>query len=168
MSWEAFLIMSIATERFLVVCQPLLYRRHRLRFSSFIHLLTFILPGLLCAIVINIPKFFEAELVFEENSIDFQATALRLDEDYIYYYTHWTRLLATGVVPTLYLVCMNTIIIVKIRKGMVIGPLREITAKYQWPKMLPKYKENPFVKTVEEYKLLWPDPDCNSDCVSGL
>ena len=34
--------------------------------------------------------------------------------------------------------------------------------------MLPKSKENPFVKTAEEYKLLWPDADCNSDCVSGL
>ena len=39
-SWETFLIMSIATERFLAVCRPILYRRHKLRTSSFIHLLT--------------------------------------------------------------------------------------------------------------------------------
>jgi hypothetical protein len=28
MSWETFLIMSIATERFLAVCLPVIYRRH--------------------------------------------------------------------------------------------------------------------------------------------
>ena len=40
MSWESFLTMSIATERFLAVCSPLLYRRHKFCYSSFIHLLT--------------------------------------------------------------------------------------------------------------------------------
>ena len=75
-SWETFLIMSIATERFLAVCRPILYRRHKLRTSSFIHLLTFILPGLLFAIIINFPKFSEVELVFDLYFIDFQATNL--------------------------------------------------------------------------------------------
>ena len=130
MSWETFLIMSIATERFLVVCRPLLYRRHRLRCSSLIHLLTFILPGLLCAIIINVPKFFEVEHVFYEDKVDFKATALRMDEDYIYFYTHWTRLLATGIVPFLYLVFTNTIIIIQIRRGEALSDiLRQNTNK---------------------------------------
>jgi hypothetical protein len=55
MSWETFLIMSIATERFLAVCLPVIYRRHRLHHSSFIHLLTYVLPGLLLAMLLNIP-----------------------------------------------------------------------------------------------------------------
>ena len=103
MSWETFLTMSIATERFLAVCKPLFYRKHQLRCSSLIYLLTYILPGLLCAIVLNIPKFLELELVTGPESVDFRATALRMNKDYIYYYTHWTRLVATGIVPIIYL-----------------------------------------------------------------
>jgi hypothetical protein len=94
MSWETFLTMSIATERFLAVCKPLLYRKHQLRCSSLIHLLTYIIPGLLCDIV-NIPKFLELELVTGPESVDFRPTALQMNKDYIYYYTHWTRLVAT-------------------------------------------------------------------------
>ena len=95
MSWETFLIMSIATERFLAVCLPVIYRRHKLRHSSFTHLLTFVLPGLLLAMLLNITKFLEVELVtrpFDNNNgpaIDYQATSMRLDPDYIYYYIHW-------------------------------------------------------------------------------
>ena len=117
MSWETFLIMSISTERFLAVCQPLLYRRHKLRCSSLIHLLTYILPGLVFATLLNIPKFLEVELISSPEGVDFQATSLRLNQDYIYYYTHWTRLLATGIIPILYLAMTNTAIIIKIREG---------------------------------------------------
>ena len=119
MSWETFLIMSIATERFLAVCRPLLYRRHKLYTSSFLHLMTFILPGLFLAILINIPKFFEVELLFVNETVDFRATNLRMNADYIYYYTHWTRLLATGIVPAIYLVITNSFVIVKIREGKI-------------------------------------------------
>ena len=121
MSWETFLTMSIATERFLAVCRPLFYRRHKLRTSSLIYLLTFILPGLVFALLINIPKFFEVELFSEKGKIDFRATQLRMDENYIFYYTHWTRLLVTGIVPILYLVITNTIVIIKIREGRTVS-----------------------------------------------
>ena len=119
MTWETFLTMSIATERFLAVCWPILYRKHKLRTSSFIHLLNFILPGLVLAILINIPKFLEVKLVDKKDTVDFQATQLRMDETYIFYYIHWTRLLATGVIPFLYLAIINTIIIIKIREGRI-------------------------------------------------
>ena len=119
MSWETFLIMSIASERFLAVCRPLLYRKRSLRTSSFIHLLTFILPGLLFAIIINVPKFFEVELVFEGGKVDFRMTDLRKDINYIYYYTHWTRLLATGIIPLVFLVTTNTMVIIKVKEGKI-------------------------------------------------
>lgn len=44
-----------------------------------------------------------------------------MDKNYIFYYTHWTRLLATGVVPILYLVITNTIVIAKIREGKTVS-----------------------------------------------
>ena len=120
MSWETFLTMSIATERFLAVCRPMIYRRQRLRTSSFIHLMTFILPGLILAILINIPKFFEVELAYNnKGNVDFRMTNLRKDENYIYYYTHWTRLLATGVVPMVFLVITNTMVIIKVKEGKI-------------------------------------------------
>jgi hypothetical protein len=117
MSWETFLIMSIATERFMAVCNPLLYRRHKLRCSSLTHLLTYILPGLVCAILLNIPKFLELELVIGPENVDFDATTLRMNKNYIYYYTHWTRLLTTGIVPTIFLFVTNTAIILKMKEG---------------------------------------------------
>ena len=114
-SWETYLIMSIATERYLVVCKPLLYRKHKVRTSSLIHLLTFIFPGLFLAAIINIPKFFEAELIYHEDEVDFQATELRLNSEYIYYYTHLTRLLLTGIIPAIFLVAINILVISKVR-----------------------------------------------------
>ena len=64
----------------------------------------------------SISKFLEVKLVDKMDTVDFQATQLRMDENYIFYYTHWTRLLATGVIPFLYLVIINTIIIIKVRE----------------------------------------------------
>ena len=115
MTWETLLIMSIATERYLAVCKPLHYRRHKLRNSSYIHVLIFILPGLICSFIINIPKFFESELLEKEDGIDFQVTTLRLDMTYNLIYTFWTRLLTTGVIPAVFLLTINILIITKIK-----------------------------------------------------
>jgi hypothetical protein len=123
MSWETFLIMSIATERFLAVYKPIHYRGHRIRRSSGVHMITFILPSMLFSILLNIPKFFETELVpryfTDENNktysiMDFEITSLRLDPNYIYYYVHWTRLLGTGVIPFIFLSSINLLIYVQI------------------------------------------------------
>ena len=57
MSWETFLMMSIATERFLAVCHPLVYRAHKVRHSPRVHMMTYIIPSVLLSIIINIPKF---------------------------------------------------------------------------------------------------------------
>ena len=64
MSWETFLMMSIATERFLAVYKPIRYRGHKLRRSQNWHWISFILPSFLLSIVLNLPKFFETELVY--------------------------------------------------------------------------------------------------------
>ena len=63
--------------------------------------------------------FKEVELVFEGDNVDFQMTHLRKDPNYIYFYTHWTRLLATGVIPLVFLGIINTMIIIKVREGKI-------------------------------------------------
>ena len=116
MTFETFLMMSITTERYLAIRRPLEYRLGRVRYSSTMHLAIYILPALLLSVVLNIPKFFETELVTIERTdarnvtvllIDYNITDLRLHPDYILYYTHWTRLLATGLLPFLYLLLVN-------------------------------------------------------------
>ena len=79
-------------------------------YSSLVHLTTYILPTVLFAILLNLPKWFEFRLVMRNESvlmesdennvtmkvlnatnIDYEVTDLRLDSDYIFYYTHLTR-----------------------------------------------------------------------------
>ena len=124
--WETFLIMSITTERFLAVCKPILYRSHKLSHSSLVHLLTYILPPVFIAICLNIPKFFETEIIFLNKTsidnitseiLDYAITPLRLNADYIFYYTHWTLLLCTGLIPFFYLLVINICIYVSIRRS---------------------------------------------------
>ena len=124
--WETFLIMSITTERYLAVCHPLIYRSHRLSHVPYIHLLTYILPSIFLAIILNIPKFFETELVLRNTTddenitrqvYDYAITPIRLNPDYVYYYTHLTRLFFTGIIPFFYLLFMNISILINIRKS---------------------------------------------------
>ena len=79
---------------------------------------------------------FEVELVKDKDKVDFRATKLRMNENYIFYYTHWTRLLVTGIMPILYLVITNTIVIIKIREGRTVSfKLRQTTRqslRYTW------------------------------------
>ena len=121
MTFETFLMMSITTERYLAIRRPLEYRLGRVRYSSSMHLATYILPALLLSIILNIPKFFETELVTrkvrDEVLYDYNITALRLHPDYILYYTHWTRLLATGIIPLLYLLMGNALIAQTLRRN---------------------------------------------------
>ena len=53
---------------------------------------------------------------------DYNITALRLHPDYILYYTHWTRLLATGIIPLLYLLMGNVLIAQTLRKNNTHTP----------------------------------------------
>ena len=61
---------------------------------------------MLGSVLLNIPKFFESELVTYELVADglnttcnitlYDATPLRVDPDYVFYYVHWTRLVWLG------------------------------------------------------------------------
>ena len=121
-SLEAFLMISIATERFIAIKWPLQYKASFVSWSNRIHFLVFILPTILSAIIINIPKFLELRLLEPSNitasywNFDIEVTDLRLSENYIYYYTHLTRLIITGILPMIYLTLINLLIFKMIRK----------------------------------------------------
>ena len=73
-------------------------------------------------------KYKSLTLILFKNNVttshlDFTITELRLDPTYIFYYVHWTRLLATGVIPILFLVSINTAIYVVIRRHSSSTPI---------------------------------------------
>ena len=123
--WEMFLIMSISTERCMAVRNPLAYRMQKMKYSSATHLAVYIFPSGFMALIINIPKFLETEFVTKEiiqddntTSIvyDYNTTSLRLDPDYIFYYIHCKRFAFTGILPFVFLTCMNFLIYRKMRE----------------------------------------------------
>ena len=62
-------MMSISTERLMAVFRPLQFRTSKLSTSRIVHFLVFILPPLLIAILLNVPKFLEIEFVINETNI---------------------------------------------------------------------------------------------------
>ena len=77
------------------------------------------------SVSLNIPRFFELQLVYvnmtDNNNItrevwDLYPTPLRLNPDYIHYYIHWTRSLGTGLLPILFLLGTNTSIYLCLRR----------------------------------------------------
>ena len=80
--------------------RPVVYRSLELSQSSTTRALSYVVPSLVFSIILNVPKFLEAKLIttqVEDDNItaeevtDYDATELRVDPDYIYYYIHWTR-----------------------------------------------------------------------------
>jgi hypothetical protein len=124
-SLEANLMMSISIERFLAVYKPIHYKTSSMSYSKTIHFCVFVLLPISLAVVVNLPKHFETEIIkvnvtnlYDETIEDYeiQLTNLRLNPDYIFYYTHWTRLISTGVIPMMFLSVVNILIFVVIRK----------------------------------------------------
>ena len=140
-SFEAFMTMSIATERFMAVNKPVHFKMSRMSRSSRAHFCVFILPVILSAFVINAPKFFEFE--FEESinsSLSIKAsvklTDLRLDPNYVFWYTHVIRLIFSGILPIIYLTAINTLIFRKIKEAKQVrywGGLRRFGAAFSVP-----------------------------------
>jgi len=130
-----FMTMAISIERFLGICYPLHLPPHN-RKSWF-----YILPVLVLSIVVNVPKFFEAEIewlnegkwnvtVVAHNSSEesyhqhkieewvpaYRATDLRKDSNYIKFYITYFRLFSTAIIPLIALVTINSRIICDLKK----------------------------------------------------
>lgn len=128
-----FIVVSVSVERFLAVTKP----HHRLQQQQH-RSLYYILPCVLLAIVINIPKFFETETV--EYCIDFshcgcgrttekivRPTSLRLSRNYILFYSTWTWVSLTSLLPFIVLSFLNFAI------WRRLNFLKEVTRKVASP-----------------------------------
>jgi len=130
-----FMTVAISIERFLGICYPLHLPPHN-RKSWF-----YIIPVTILAIIVNIPKFLESEVIwyFEGNAIEnlkvqvknitvqdipqwvptYHVTALRRNSDYMKYYIVYFRMFTTAIIPLILMVFLNFRIIIDIRSVKV-------------------------------------------------
>merc|ERR1712212_768504 len=123
-----FMTVAISIERFLGICYPLHLPPHN-RKSWF-----YIIPVTILAIIVNIPKFLESEVIwyFEGNAIEnlkvqvknitvqdipqwvptYHVTALRRNSDYMKYYIVYFRMFTTAIIPLILMVFLNLRIII--------------------------------------------------------
>jgi len=116
-----FMTVAISIERFLGICHPLHYPPHT-RKSWF-----YIVPVSLVSVLVNLPKFLEAEIYWENdiNAIEilrgenvtvsdipryipnYRPTELRMDETYIEIYLMYFRIFFIAAIPLLLIVLLN-------------------------------------------------------------
>lgn len=105
-----FMTISISIERYLAIFHPLVYRNRSYSWNLSCH----ILPVLGLAVLINAPKFFESEVVYDGENSRIGLTALRRDNNYAVYYQNWTRFFVLGLVPMLLLIFLNVRVFIAI------------------------------------------------------
>jgi len=111
-----FIIVSVTVERFLAVTRP----HHRL-LSNSSRALLYLIPCIIVSVALNFTKFFETETI--SYCMDFTAcgcgyhermyvrpTKLRLSPNYIVFYTTWTWVSMTSIIPFLILAILNWVI----------------------------------------------------------
>merc|ERR1712106_456289 len=123
-----FTTVAISMERFLGICYPLHLPPHN-RKSWF-----YILPATLLAILVNVPKFLESEVIwyYEGNAIEnlkvqvgnvtvkdipqwvptYHVTALRRNSAYMKYYIVYFRIFTTAIIPLVLMIFLNLRIII--------------------------------------------------------
>ena len=132
MCGTVFMTVAITIERFLGICYPLhLPPQNRKAWY-------YVIPVTLLSILINLPKFLESEIVWEEDKIIssnpeedltsnatryeyidipvLKPTELRLNSNYIKYYTTYCRIIFTVIIPFIALVTINLKIIAELSK----------------------------------------------------
>ena len=169
--FETFMIMSIATERYQAVMQPIQFRQKSVKISSSLHIFFYIIPPMVLSVVVNIPKFLETKLVTLEflktaNSshsfVDYKITDLGLNPTYNLYYSHWTVFLTTGVIPFMYLMVINLLICMKIKSRYKIvssGSMRahQITKRSRPPSLPVSICVTYLICNIPRLVLIWTD-----------
>ena len=79
-----------------------------------------ILPAVLLAVAVNIPKFLETEVEVEGDTSYIAVTELRMSREYSLYYQHWTRFIFLGILPFVLLLGLNLKIFIQIFKVIII------------------------------------------------
>ena len=118
MTGSIFMTVCVAIERYIAVSHPLYY--HKILQDTTTHrgrLLAYLIPVTILAVLFNIPKFFEIQVVEdEEGNIFTDITAVRTNHFYITYYHNWFRLLAIGILPFAAILVLNIKIYLAMRR----------------------------------------------------
>lgn len=110
MAGTIFMTLAISFERYLGLCHPLLNPHSRKAWF-------YILPVVVIAVTLNVPKFFELKVeeqydqIANETYMGLNVQELRKDPTYIIGYIMWTRLFSTGLIPVIGLLFFNICII---------------------------------------------------------
>ena len=137
MSASIYLTCGITIERYIAVHYPINYNKSIASSStSRRRMLKYLIPIIALSIFLNVPKFFEAKIIYKPTSyshtfvgrskdVEFQeirenaeedyqvlvpniqASNLRKNQYYAIYYNSWTRLMFLGIVPTFVLIYFN-------------------------------------------------------------
>ena len=84
--------------------------------ASFRRFLKYVVPVITFSFAFNIPKFMEAEIIYnanysathDPNEPILSVSDLRRNPDYTIYYNNWTRIAFLGIIPTALLIFFNT------------------------------------------------------------
>eukprot|EP00095_Tigriopus_kingsejongensis_P000415 maker-scaffold19_size710362-snap-gene-6.13 protein:Tk00415 transcript:maker-scaffold19_size710362-snap-gene-6.13-mRNA-1 annotation:"AGAP001862-PA" len=115
MTASVLMTVAIAMERYVAVHYPLDYNQSMNdEHATLRRVLKYVVPVSLFSVLCNIPKFFEAQIQWENDPITnvtqpmLRVSDLRMNEAYITYYNHYFRLLFLGIIPFGLLVFFNT------------------------------------------------------------
>jgi len=108
-----FMTISISIERYLAIFHPFVNQKRKCISSLIFH----IIPVIILAVLINIPKFLESKVVFEDQTSWIDITDLRKSFEYTMYYQHWTRFLVLGIIPLILLTFLNFRIVIHSKKS---------------------------------------------------
>jgi len=127
------LTIVIAYERYNAVCRPHHFHHRSVANTSAANVANYAVPVFVFSTILNIPKFFETELVTVEMEItNYNTTAdrnvsqfanittylftdLRNDKNYITFYVNWGKLVLTGLLPVTALLYFNICIYRRIK-----------------------------------------------------
>ena len=114
-SASIFMIVSIAIERYTVVCQPQKYAEAMLEKHAVAkRLLKYVGAVTILALVLSVNKFFEVKLVMIEDIKFIGITELRSHPTYSKV-SQWTSVILTGVIPFVLLICLYTKIVLEVK-----------------------------------------------------
>eukprot|EP00092_Neocalanus_flemingeri_P018500 GFUD01020025.1.p1 GENE.GFUD01020025.1~~GFUD01020025.1.p1 ORF type:complete len:402 (+),score=67.71 GFUD01020025.1:193-1398(+) len=105
MSGSIFMTFAISIERFLGICYPLKFPPHT-RKAWF-----YILPVSFISIVTNIPRFFDAVLVWKDGEPHYAPTQFRMSESYIKMYQTYFNIPFSAIMPLFSMFFLNVRII---------------------------------------------------------
>lgn len=115
MTASVLMTVAIAMERYVAVHYPLDYNQSMNdEHATLRRVLKYVVPVSLFSVVVNIPKFFEAEIqwIFDPRTNEtvpaLKVSDLRINVHYVTYYNHYFRLLFLGIIPFGLLVFFNT------------------------------------------------------------